>query len=123
VSDAGGAFLPRGAIMSLGELQDWTAVAGIATNDFEPVVVGRHPVLATHLETLRSHRGVNPALLLDDAFAELDEDRQRRLVRRLANDGTGQVFVTSPRRDELPAELAVPAWRMEGGKVLGAGDG
>jgi len=75
------------------------------------------------LETLRSHRGVNPALLLDDAFAELDEDRQRRLVRRLANDGTGQVFVTSPRRDELPAELAVPAWRMEGGKVLGAGDG
>jgi DNA replication and repair protein RecF len=75
------------------------------------------------LETLRSHRGVSPALLLDDAFAELDDDRQRRLVRRLADDGTGQVFVTSPRGDELPAELAVPSWRMEGGKVLGARDG
>lgn len=55
-------------------------------------------------ETLRQARGLEPALLLDDVFAELDRDRQDRLAERLA-PGAGQVFITAPRRDELPASL------------------
>ena len=40
------------------------------------------------LATLRERRGIEPALLLDDVFAELDTERQRRLAARLMGDGT-----------------------------------
>ena len=39
------------------------------------------------LATLRERRGIEPALLLDDVFAELDSERQRRLATRLMADG------------------------------------
>lgn len=69
------------------------------------------------LATLRQGRGVEPALLLDDVFAELDPPRQRRLAAQLLGVGTRQVFLTAPRRDELPGELALPIWEVEGGVV------
>jgi DNA replication and repair protein RecF len=72
------------------------------------------------LVTLREARGLEPALLLDDVFAELDRDRQRRLAERLlAGDGGAarQVFLTAPRRDELPENLALPIWEVEAGEV------
>jgi len=62
-------------------------------------------------------RGTEPALLLDDVFAELDEERQSRLAARLLDSDQRQVFITSPRRDELPANLDLPVWVMEGGRV------
>lgn len=68
------------------------------------------------LATLRRERGEDPALLLDDIFAELDPDRQARLGRRLL-DGRSQVFLTAPRRDELPAGLDLPIWRVDHGAV------
>jgi DNA replication and repair protein RecF len=68
------------------------------------------------LTTLRQARGTEPALVLDDVFAELDAERQSRLAVRLIGFGR-QVFVTSPRTDELPANLDLPVWKVEDGKV------
>jgi DNA replication and repair protein RecF len=70
------------------------------------------------METLRAARGTEPALLLDDVFAELDRERQRRLVARLIGPEDRQVFLTAPRRDELPGEIGLSVWEVKGGKVL-----
>lgn len=69
------------------------------------------------IATLREARGTEPALLLDDVFAELDRDRQGRLARRLLGDGVRQVFLTAPRQDELPGELELEVWRMQEGRL------
>jgi DNA replication and repair protein RecF len=66
---------------------------------------------------LREARGSEPALLLDDVFAELDRERQIRLSRRLMGSEERQVFVTSPRRDELPPNLDLPVWVVDHGRV------
>jgi DNA replication and repair protein RecF len=69
------------------------------------------------IATLSAARCTEPALLLDDVFAELDRDRQGRLARRLLGGGHRQVFLTAPRRDELPAELDLEIWRMHDGRL------
>jgi DNA replication and repair protein RecF len=69
------------------------------------------------IATLREARETEPGLLLDDVFAELDRERQRRLAARLLGSGERQVFLTSPRTDELPPDLRLPVWRVEGGRV------
>jgi DNA replication and repair protein RecF len=69
------------------------------------------------LAGLRQARGTEPALLLDDVFAAFDRERQRRLARRLLETPGRQVFLTAPRPDELPPDLALPVWRMDAGKV------
>jgi DNA replication and repair protein RecF len=70
------------------------------------------------LVSLKAARNTEAALLLDDVFAELDRDRQRRLARRVLADGARQVFVTAPRRDELPPEADMPVWNLESGRVV-----
>jgi DNA replication and repair protein RecF len=70
------------------------------------------------LAALRTARGTEPALLLDDVFAAFDRERQRRLAQRLLEAPGRQVFLTAPRLDELPPGLALPVWRVEAGKVL-----
>jgi DNA replication and repair protein RecF len=67
------------------------------------------------IASLRAARGTEPALLLDDVFAELDRERQGRLARRLLGDGARQVFLTAPRRDELPPELELEIWEVHAG--------
>ena len=62
-----------------------------------------------------------PALVLDDIFAELDGDRQRRLAARLVGDEMRQCFVSAPRLDELPSALTLPRWDVDAGRV-GTGD-
>ncbi len=69
------------------------------------------------LVSLRSARGTEPALILDDVFAELDRDRQRRLAARVLGHKDRQVFLTAPRRDELPPEAGMPVWNLESGRV------
>lgn len=69
------------------------------------------------LTTIEEARGVPPALLLDDVFAELDAERQARLAERLLAEGTRQVFITAPRRDELPKGLTLPVWSVSQGVV------
>ncbi len=83
---------------------------------------GQHRTAAVALKllelgSLAEARGSEPALLLDDVFAELDSERQARLARRLMSGRARQVFVTAPREDELPRGLGVPVWRMAGGRV------
>jgi DNA replication and repair protein RecF len=70
------------------------------------------------LDTLREARGTEPALLLDDVFAELDRQRQRRLAARLLGSEERQVFLTAPRSDELPKEVELPRWEVREGRVL-----
>jgi len=69
------------------------------------------------IASLREARETEPGLLLDDVFAELDRERQRRLAARLLGSGERQVFLTAPRVDELPPDLRLPVWRVEGGRV------
>jgi DNA replication and repair protein RecF len=69
------------------------------------------------MAALREARGTEPALLLDDVFVAFDRERQRRLALRLLDVPGRQVFLTAPRTDELPPDLALPVWRMEAGRV------
>ena len=69
------------------------------------------------LTSLSRARDTEPALLLDDVFAELDGDRQHRLAARLLESGDRQIFITSPRQDELPGNLELPVWVVEGGRI------
>ncbi|MBA2626634.1 MAG: DNA replication and repair protein RecF [Gemmatimonadales bacterium] len=69
------------------------------------------------LETLGRARGTEPALLLDDVFAELDGERQRRLAERLVRPDLRQVFITAPRPDEMPHTMGLPVWTVSGGQV------
>lgn len=69
------------------------------------------------LAALGEARGTEPVLLLDDVFAELDRERQERLAARLGEPGVRQVFVTAPRRDELPPTLSLPVFEVREGAV------
>ena len=69
------------------------------------------------LLTLERAREAPPALLLDDVFAELDRERQQRLGERLRRAGERQVFLSSPRMDELPPNLELPVWKVGQGRI------
>ncbi len=71
-------------------------------------------------ETLAAASGMEPALLLDDVFAELDERRQARLAARLLAGGARQTFITSPREDELPDAFHLETLAVDEGRVTGA---
>ncbi len=95
-------------------------VAGRRLRDYGSTGQQRSAAIALKLieiTTLRLARDTEPALLLDDVFAELDGDRQRRLGARLLESGDRQIVITSPRRDELPANLDLPVWVVENGVV------
>ena len=68
--------------------------------------------------TIRRERGAEPILLLDDAFAELDEGRSRQVMELLGSEGAGQVVLTAPK--ESDARLRGPSlerWRIRRGVV------
>ena len=67
-------------------------------------------------ETLARASGTEPALLLDDVFAELDRERQQRLATRLA-ERVAQTFITSPREAELPEAFHLEPLAVEHGRV------
>ncbi|HEY4321115.1 MAG TPA: DNA replication and repair protein RecF [Gemmatimonadales bacterium] len=95
------------------------ALGGHALRDYGSTGQQRSAAIALRLlelETLAGHRGVRPALLVDDVFAELDHDRQRRLAIRLLA-GPGQRVVTAPRSEDIPAELDLPRWLVRDGAV------
>ena len=69
------------------------------------------------LATLREARETEPALLLDDVFAELDDERRRRLAARLIGPAERQVFLTAPRPDELPRGLDLEVWSVSDGRI------
>ena len=71
----------------------------------------------TEAAAIRKRRR-EPLLLLDDAFAELDEDRSRRVMAMLGEESGGQVILTAPK--ESDARLRGPSlerWRIRDGVV------
>ncbi len=69
-------------------------------------------------ETLREATGTPPVGLYDDVFAELDEDRQSRLLHLILETLPGQAVLTAPRESEVPSALLDrPRWRMKGGRI------
>lgn len=68
--------------------------------------------------TIRERRGVEPILLLDDAFAELDEGRADRVVSLVESGATGQVILTAPRDSDVRLRRpSLPRWRISGGVI------
>jgi len=100
-------------------------IGGHAARSFGSTGQQRGAAIALRLAemvTLAATRGSEPVLLLDDVFAELDDGRQRRLAARLNQGGERQVFVTAPRRDELPASLELEVLMVEAGAVRYGGE-
>ena len=72
----------------------------------------------TEADTIRQERGTEPILLLDDAFAELDEGRSRQVMELLRGKDSGQVVLTAPK--ESDARLRGPSlerWRIREGVI------
>jgi DNA replication and repair protein RecF len=61
--------------------------------------------------------GQNPILLLDDIFSELDEIISQKL--RMQLRGPFQIFLASPRKEEISKEYTV--FKMEAGKIETSG--
>ena len=59
--------------------------------------------------------GVQPVLILDDVFAELDEERRGRLAERIA--GAEQVLITAAVAGDVPAALHGSRFVVERGEV------
>lgn len=72
----------------------------------------------TEAATIREQRGVEPILLIDDAFAELDAGRSRRLAALVADEGTGQVILTVPKEADvrLPGR-SLELWHIRDGVI------
>ena len=69
-------------------------------------------------DSLRDRLGREPVYLLDDVFAELDEERSARLMRLLEEGRTGQVVVTSPRPSDMELRGGgLEEWRIRDGEV------
>jgi len=67
-------------------------------------------------ETLTAAHGTAPVALYDDVFAELDGNRQERLLRLIREVLPGQAMVVAPRDAEVPAGLFDrPRWQITGG--------
>jgi DNA replication and repair protein RecF len=76
-------------------------------------------------ETVREARGVQPLLLLDDVFAELDPGRSRRILEVFRLGRHGQVILTAPKETDVLVDeggVAVVAplvrWRIANAEVF-----
>lgn len=71
--------------------------------------------------TIRHAREIEPLLLLDDAFAELDDHRSAHVLSLIASESTGQVIVTAPKRSDVDAFRGrLPEWSIRAGEVTAA---
>lgn len=73
---------------------------------------------------LRDKNGYKPLLLLDDIFDKLDEERIVQLLKLVANDSFGQIFITDARPGrslELlkSATLSFQWFELENGRITG----
>ncbi len=69
-------------------------------------------------ETLRTHTGSDPLLLLDDPFAELDTRRSAHILALLRETVTGQTILTVPRAGDIPRDLSkLTRWHVHGGTI------
>jgi DNA replication and repair protein RecF len=69
-------------------------------------------------DTIRSRRGSNPLILLDDVFAELDRARSERIFELLETEQPGQVVLTAPKESDLQLRSGqLESWRISQGTV------
>lgn len=74
-------------------------------------------------ETLKSHVGTDPLLLLDDPFAELDVRRSAHILALLQEAVTGQTILTVPRAGDIPPNLSrLVRWHIAAGVIATGGD-
>lgn len=70
-------------------------------------------------DTLSDRLGREPLYLLDDVFAELDEDRSGRLLALLDQGRQGQVILTIPKPGEVGLRGGgLPRWGIRNGRIL-----
>jgi len=75
-------------------------------------------------DSLTDRSGTEPIYLLDDVFAELDQDRSRRVLELLEDGRSGQVLLTAPKPVDLPLRGgSLPVWRIDDGRIETDGDG
>ena len=59
-----------------------------------------------------------PVLLLDDAFAELDDARRERVLGLMGQDRFGQVILTAPKGGDIPLRGdGLPRWGIHEGRI------
>lgn len=69
-------------------------------------------------DAIRRARGSAPVLLLDDAFAELDDARRERVIGLMGEGRFGQVIITAPKKSDLPLQGdALPRWGIHEGRI------
>ena len=63
-------------------------------------------------------RQTDPILLLDDAFAELDEERLERVLQLMEGGRFGQVIMAAPKESDVHLqEGALPRWGIREGQI------
>ncbi len=71
-------------------------------------------------DRLRERLGREPIYLLDDVFAELDDERSQRLLTLLEEGRSGQVILTAPKVGDLELRGGrLERWRIRNGRILG----
>lgn len=69
-------------------------------------------------QTIRERRGEAPLILVDDAFAELDEGRSERVLDLMEASDSGQVVLTAPKESDVRFKRQTLArWRIKAGRV------
>jgi DNA replication and repair protein RecF len=68
--------------------------------------------------TIREARGLDPLVLMDDVFAELDAGRSERILDLIEREETGQVILTAPKASDVRVRRDVlPRWGIRGGLI------
>jgi DNA replication and repair protein RecF len=69
-------------------------------------------------DTIRAQRGEAPLILVDDAFAELDQGRSERVMDLMETSESGQVVLTAPKESDVRFKRHTLArWRIRAGQV------
>lgn len=69
-------------------------------------------------DTIRTSRGEEPVILLDDVFAELDDARSERILALIEAGADRQVILTAPKEADVKVRGgALPRWRIADGRV------
>lgn len=69
-------------------------------------------------DAIRRARGCDPILLLDDAFAELDEQRRERVLGLMDRERFGQVILTAPRESDVRLQgNDLHRWGIRDGRI------
>ncbi len=69
-------------------------------------------------ETIRTARGQEPIVLMDDVFAELDDGRSERILDLIEREETGQVILTAPKDSDVKVRRGtLPRWGIRSGVI------